>query len=179
MTNIHHQHILKIILIRVRPENSFEAQDKKFRPVVRVLDEHVLIFDPNNWTTPRGRGPNKFGLGNRCREQQYLLYYIFYLSLYHATLYAFFLYISSYENIHDIQWIFSISSFIHRVFELVRYAFDRVHDQYATQEEIYETTTKSLIPFVTNGFNATVFAYGATGISSYSRFWILILTLSI
>eukprot|EP00026_Physarum_polycephalum_P002447 Phypoly_transcript_02453.p1 GENE.Phypoly_transcript_02453~~Phypoly_transcript_02453.p1 ORF type:complete len:837 (+),score=158.90 Phypoly_transcript_02453:78-2588(+) len=101
------------VAVRVRPENAFEAQDKKFRPVVRVLDEHVLIFDPNNWTAPRGRGPNKFGLSNRCREQQY--------------------------------------------------AFDRVVDQYATQEEIYETTTKSLIPFVTNGFNATVFAYGATG----------------
>lgn len=48
------------------------------------------------------------------------------------------------------------------------YAFDRVLDQYATQEEIYETTTKSLIPFVTNGFNATVFAYGATGMLQLS-----------
>ncbi len=31
------------------------------------------------------------------------------------------------------------------------------------QEEVYETTAKVLIPSVTGGFNATVFAYGATG----------------
>lgn len=56
----------------MRPESASEAEDKRFRSVVRILDENVLIFDPNNWTTPRGRGPsNKFGMGNRCKEQQY------------------------------------------------------------------------------------------------------------
>ena len=31
------------------------------------------------------------------------------------------------------------------------------------QDEVYEHTAKVLIPSVTSGFNATVFAYGATG----------------
>lgn len=44
-----------------------------------------------------------------------------------------------------------------------RYTFDRVFDQYAAQEEVYEHTAKLLLENVLNGFNATVFAYGATG----------------
>jgi kinesin family protein 18/19 len=44
-----------------------------------------------------------------------------------------------------------------------KYAFDRVFDAYATQEEVYRHTTQDLISSVMNGYNATVFAYGATG----------------
>ena len=42
-------------------------------------------------------------------------------------------------------------------------AFDYVFDQYEGQKDIFNCTTKFLIEGVTNGFNATVFAYGATG----------------
>ncbi|RKP38430.1 P-loop containing nucleoside triphosphate hydrolase protein, partial [Dimargaris cristalligena] len=45
----------------------------------------------------------------------------------------------------------------------VRFAFDRVFNEDATQQEVYVGTTQSLIDAVLNGFNATVFAYGATG----------------
>jgi kinesin family protein 18/19 len=44
-----------------------------------------------------------------------------------------------------------------------RYAFDHVFNDRATQEDIHGVTTKLLIDGVMNGFNATVFAYGATG----------------
>lgn len=44
-----------------------------------------------------------------------------------------------------------------------RYIFDRVFDQYSSQAEVYEHTAKHLIDGVMTGFNATVFAYGATG----------------
>ncbi|KAH8887143.1 kinesin [Thozetella sp. PMI_491] len=43
------------------------------------------------------------------------------------------------------------------------FAFDRVFDDNATQIDIYEGTTKSLLDNVLDGYNATVFAYGATG----------------
>ncbi|KAM7194365.1 kinesin-like protein 6 [Rhypophila sp. PSN 637] len=43
------------------------------------------------------------------------------------------------------------------------FAFDRVFDDNATQADIYEGTTKNLIDSVLDGYNATVFAYGATG----------------
>uniref|UniRef100_A0A1I8H8V5 Kinesin-like protein n=1 Tax=Macrostomum lignano TaxID=282301 RepID=A0A1I8H8V5_9PLAT len=43
-----------------------------------------------------------------------------------------------------------------------QFVFDRAFDCNSTQEEVYESTTKFLIDTVTNGYNATVFAYGAT-----------------
>lgn len=44
-----------------------------------------------------------------------------------------------------------------------QYAFDTVFDENATQIEVFEKTSKSLISHVLNGYNATTFAYGATG----------------
>lgn len=41
--------------------------------------------------------------------------------------------------------------------------FDRVFDENTTQQDVYEATTKSLLDSVLDGYNATVFAYGATG----------------
>ncbi|OCT64130.1 kinesin-like protein KIF19 [Xenopus laevis] len=43
------------------------------------------------------------------------------------------------------------------------FIFDAVFDRKATQEEVYVSTTKSLIEGVISGYNATVFAYGPTG----------------
>ncbi|KAI9170762.1 Kinesin-like protein 6 [Paramyrothecium foliicola] len=43
------------------------------------------------------------------------------------------------------------------------FAFDRVFDENTTQAEVYEGTTRSLLDSVLDGYNATVFAYGATG----------------
>jgi kinesin family member 18/19 len=43
------------------------------------------------------------------------------------------------------------------------FGFDRIFDDNATQQDVYEATTKSLLDSVLSGYNATVFAYGATG----------------
>ncbi|KIW09485.1 uncharacterized protein PV09_00363 [Verruconis gallopava] len=43
------------------------------------------------------------------------------------------------------------------------FVFDRVFDEHTTQEDVYEATTKPLLDSVLDGYNATVFAYGATG----------------
>jgi kinesin family protein 18/19 len=43
------------------------------------------------------------------------------------------------------------------------FAFDRIFDQNATQMDVYEGTTKGLLDSILDGYNATVFAYGATG----------------
>ena len=43
------------------------------------------------------------------------------------------------------------------------FGFDRVFDENTTQAEVYEATTKNLLDSVLDGYNATVFAYGATG----------------
>ncbi|KAI0169936.1 kinesin-domain-containing protein [Hypoxylon sp. FL1284] len=43
------------------------------------------------------------------------------------------------------------------------FAFDRIFDENTSQTEVYEATTKNLLDSVLDGYNATVFAYGATG----------------
>lgn len=43
------------------------------------------------------------------------------------------------------------------------FAFDRVFDENTAQADIYEGTTRNLLDSVLDGYNATVFAYGATG----------------
>lgn len=43
------------------------------------------------------------------------------------------------------------------------FGFDRVFDENATSDDVYQATTRSLIDSVLDGYNATVFAYGATG----------------
>ena len=43
------------------------------------------------------------------------------------------------------------------------YAFDFAFDKYSSQKFVFENSTKFLIEGVASGYNATVFAYGATG----------------
>jgi kinesin family protein 18/19 len=44
-----------------------------------------------------------------------------------------------------------------------KFAFDNVFDDTASQQKVYEKTCKHLIKILLDGFNASVFAYGATG----------------
>ena len=43
------------------------------------------------------------------------------------------------------------------------FGFDKIFDENTTQGDVYEATTKNLLDSVLDGYNATVFAYGATG----------------
>lgn len=43
------------------------------------------------------------------------------------------------------------------------FVFDRVFDDNTSQSDVYEATTRNLLDSVLDGYNATVFAYGATG----------------
>lgn len=44
-----------------------------------------------------------------------------------------------------------------------RFVFDHLFDEHTTQQDVFDTTTRPLLDSVLDGFNATVFAYGATG----------------
>lgn len=44
-----------------------------------------------------------------------------------------------------------------------RFVFDKLFDEGTSQEDVYYNTTKPLLDSVLDGFNGTVFAYGATG----------------
>lgn len=48
----------------------------------------------------------------------------------------------------------------------MRFAFDKVFDETASQMEVFAHTTKSIVDGVLNGINCSVFAYGATGIKT-------------
>ncbi|XP_074522413.1 kinesin-like protein KIF18A [Halichoeres trimaculatus] len=45
----------------------------------------------------------------------------------------------------------------------LKFVFDHVFSEDCTQSDIFENTTKGVLDGVMNGFNCTVFAYGATG----------------
>nr|XP_056720688.1 kinesin-like protein KIF18B [Euleptes europaea] len=45
----------------------------------------------------------------------------------------------------------------------LKFVFDRVLGESATQAEVFENTTKEILDGVLNGYNCSVFAYGATG----------------
>lgn len=44
-----------------------------------------------------------------------------------------------------------------------RFVFDRLFDDTASQQDVYTDTTKPLLDSILDGYNGTVFAYGATG----------------
>ncbi|XP_075966288.1 kinesin-like protein KIF18A [Anarhichas minor] len=45
----------------------------------------------------------------------------------------------------------------------LKFVFDHVFGENSTQDDIFDSTTKGVLDSVMNGFNCTVFAYGATG----------------
>ncbi|KAF2815978.1 kinesin-domain-containing protein [Mytilinidion resinicola] len=90
-----------------------KLHQKGIKPVLKVVDEKCLIFDP-----PEDNPVQKFSrqggpTGKRVKDQTF--------------------------------------------------AFDRVFDENTTQGDVYEATTRSLLDSVIDGYNCTVFAYGATG----------------
>ena len=44
-----------------------------------------------------------------------------------------------------------------------KFAFDAVYGPDSTNDQVYEGTTKDLVETIFNGYNCSVFAYGATG----------------
>ena len=55
------------------------------------------------------------------------------------------------------------SNILDRRVKDLRFIFDRVFDENATNQDVFDHTTKSILDGVLNGYNCTVFAYGATG----------------
>lgn len=53
----------------------------------------------------------------------------------------------------------------------MRYAFDHIFDESATQREVYEHTSRPLLDGIFEGFNATVFAYGVSLPEPLSGSW--------
>ena len=45
----------------------------------------------------------------------------------------------------------------------IRFGFDNIFDSHCSSAEVFERTTKPILDGVLDGYNATVFAYGATG----------------
>nr|XP_057933024.1 kinesin-like protein KIF18A isoform X2 [Doryrhamphus excisus] len=103
------------VVVRVRPPNNSERCEK-FRNVVQVVDNHMIIFDPKE------EDVSCFG-SQRVRNR----------------------------NINK------------RANKDLKFVFDHVFGESSTQDDVFENTTKGVLDGVMNGFNCTVFAYGATG----------------
>lgn len=105
------------VVVRVRPENETEIRSN-YQPVVKMLDEHVLVFDPSPDNEPSFRDASELGkrrpaLGKKHKD--------------------------------------------------LRFAFDHVFDETASQTDVFQHTTESIVDGVLDGINCSVFAYGATG----------------
>ncbi|XP_047564534.1 kinesin-like protein KIF18B isoform X1 [Lutra lutra] len=103
------------VVVRVRPPTPRELESQR-RPVVQVVDERVLVFDPEEpdggflglkWGSTHD-GPKKKG--------------------------------------KDLTFV-----------------FDRVFGEAATQQDVFQHTTHSVLDSFLQGYNCSVFAYGATG----------------
>ncbi|KAK4983650.1 tubulin-dependent ATPase kip3 [Elasticomyces elasticus] len=86
---------------------------KGLRPVIKVVDDKCLVFDPPEDSSVQRFSRSVMPMGKRVKDQTF--------------------------------------------------AFDKVFDENTTQGDVYEATTKNLLDSVLDGYNATVFAYGATG----------------
>lgn len=99
------------VVVRVRPPTPRELESQR-KPVVQVMDERVLVFDPEEqeglkWGSSQ-EGPKKKG--------------------------------------RDLPFV-----------------FDRVFGETASQQDVFQHTTCGLLDSFLQGFNCSVFAYGATG----------------
>ena len=101
------------VVVRLRPENEDEIRSNN-QAVAKVLDEHVLVFDPSPDNSPSLVIPRKKPILGRKHKD-------------------------------------------------LRFAFDKVFDETASQVDVFEHTTKSVVDGVLEGINCSVFAYGATG----------------
>ncbi|KAF2144044.1 uncharacterized protein K452DRAFT_223282 [Aplosporella prunicola CBS 121167] len=86
---------------------------KGLRPVLKVVDERCLVFDPPEDSPMHRFSKSVVPMGKKVKDQTF--------------------------------------------------AFDKVFDDNTTQGDVYEGTTRPLLDSVLEGYNATVFAYGATG----------------
>lgn len=50
------------------------------------------------------------------------------------------------------------------------FSFDAFYDEKTTQQEVFLSSVKPILPHILNGQNASVFAYGPTGAGVYMHF---------
>ncbi|NXJ04200.1 KI18B protein, partial [Odontophorus gujanensis] len=100
------------VVVRVRPPTPSE-RDGAAHPVLHVVDQHILVFDPEEPGALPGAALPSRGPKHRGKD--------------------------------------------------LKFVFDRVFGEGATQEEVFQHTTQEVLDGVLNGYNCSVFAYGATG----------------
>ncbi|XP_029066589.1 kinesin-like protein KIF18B isoform X3 [Monodon monoceros] len=103
------------VVVRVRPPTPRELESQR-RPVVQVVDEQVLVFDPEE--------PDGGFLGLK------------------------------WGSVHDGP---------KKKGKDLTFVFDRVFGEVATQQDVFHHTTHSILDSFLQGYNCSVFAYGATG----------------
>nr|XP_015294106.2 kinesin-like protein KIF18B isoform X1 [Macaca fascicularis] len=103
------------VVVRVRPPTPRELDGQR-RPVVQVVDERVLVFNPEE---PDGGLPSLKWSGTHDGPK---------------------------KKGKDLTFV-----------------FDRIFGEAATQQDVFQHTTHSILDSFLQGYNCSVFAYGATG----------------
>ncbi|ODV95945.1 hypothetical protein PACTADRAFT_49376 [Pachysolen tannophilus NRRL Y-2460] len=125
--------------LSAKPKHSqqMKFQPKGIRKILNIVDDRMLIFDPSETNPLNNIDTNSFNNGGNQRLSAG----------------------GSSGNSGSGSFIGKHSNRIREH----RFVFDRLFDEGAQQEEVYNNTTKPLLDSILDGFNATVFAYGATG----------------
>lgn len=142
-----------LVAVRIRPLTQRE-KDNENNICCNVIN--------NNIVTIRKEGNTSMYL--KSQQGRYSFLFLTYFHLISSSTFLF----------NSISLSFSIFIWYYSVNE---YCFDHAFDIHSTQIEIYEKTTKKFIPSLIDGFNVTVFAYGATGYFLYILSFYLLLIL--
>eukprot|EP00474_Spongospora_subterranea_P009692 CRZ10150.1 hypothetical protein [Spongospora subterranea] len=128
-----------IVAVRVRPESDSELVNPRHSNIIRVLNDNVLVFDPKDpddeWTRTGDVSLNDGFHGDDVAEPSF------------GTRKRGLRKLTSSRRPH----------------KDTTFAFDCVFGHNATQQQVYNNTGRVLVNSVFDGFNSTVFAYGATG----------------
>jgi kinesin family member 18/19 len=136
------------VAVRVRPASKSERASNRHRSIVRVIDDHVLVFDP------KSDSGGSAGDGADDDDQEN--------SDFNSAA-------AAAGGRRPKTPMASLASALaagglghHRPREQ-QFAFDRVFSSRASQRDVYAHTAQRLLDSVLNGYNASCFAYGATG----------------
>lgn len=147
-----------VVAVRVRPPNSRELANDSHRDIVKICSSNVLCFDP------RPDADDAWAHSAKKRPRQIAQRYAVMCGACEAASPGCVFFPGAHCSLFASLLFFYFYSLRPRSREKdLRLAFDCVLPPNSTQDDVYQNTAKRLVSSVMEGYNASCFAYGATG----------------